>query len=137
MSHKYTIACPPDSKVLIHLTIHSFHQYLLNIHYVQSIVRFDDCAGHGFPIDCLTPAQGYVFSVLTRVQLFPTPWTVAHQAPLSMGFSRQEYWCELPLPPPADLPDPGIKLESHVSPALAAGFFTTKPPGKPPSTDKI
>ena len=44
-----------------------------------------------------------------------TPWTVAHQAPLSMGFSRQEYWSGLPSPPPGDLPDPGIKPESHVS----------------------
>ena len=46
-----------------------------------------------------------------------TPWTVAHQAPLSMGFSRQEYWSGLPFPPPGDLPDPGIKL---LSPALQA-----------------
>ena len=46
-----------------------------------------------------------------------TPWTVAHQAPLSMGFSRQEYWSGLPFPPPGDLPDPGIKL---LSPALLA-----------------
>ena len=46
---------------------------------------------------------------LSRVQLFATPWTVAHQAPLSMGFSRQEYWSGLPFPSPGDLPDPGIK----------------------------
>ena len=45
----------------------------------------------------------------SHVQLFPTPWTVAHQAPLSMGFSRQEYWCGLPCPPPRDLPDPEIE----------------------------
>ena len=54
--------------------------------------------------------------------------TVAHQAPLSMGFPEQEYWSGLPLPPPGDLPDPGIK---PVSPALAGGFFITAPPGKP------
>ena len=53
-----------------------------------------------------------------------TPWTVAHQAPLSMGFSRQEYWSGLPFPPPGDFPDPGIKSTSPVSPALAGGFFT-------------
>ena len=47
--------------------------------------------------------------VLSRVQLFVTPWTVAHQAPLSMGFSRQEYWSGLPFPSPDDLPDPGIE----------------------------
>ena len=54
-----------------------------------------------------------------------TPWTVACQAPLSMGFSRQEYWNGLPCPPPGDLPDPGIEPASHVSLALAGRFFTT------------
>ena len=59
--------------------------------------------------------------------------TLAHQAPLSMGFSRQEYWSALPCPPPGDLPrsNPEIKPESPVSPALAGGFFMTEPPGKP------
>ena len=52
-------------------------------------------------------------------------WTVAWQAPLSMGFYRQEYWSGLPCPPPGDLPDPGIKSVSLTSPALAGGFFTT------------
>ena len=60
----------------------------------------------------------------TQVQLFVTPWTVAHQAPLSMGVSRQEYWGGLPSAPPGDLPDPGIKPGSLMSPALASGFFT-------------
>ena len=59
------------------------------------------------------------------------PLDCAHQAPLPMGFSRQEYWSELPFPPPEDLPDPGIKPSSPVSPALAGGFFTTEPLGKP------
>ena len=63
--------------------------------------------------------------LLSRVQLFVTPWTVALQAPLSMGFSRQEYWNGLPCPPPEDLPDPGIEPESLASPALAGGFLTT------------
>jgi len=54
-----------------------------------------------------------------------TPWTVALQAPLSTEFSRQEYWSELPFSPPGDLPDPGIKFVSPVSPELAGGFFTT------------
>ena len=54
------------------------------------------------------------------VQLFVTPWTVAHQAPLSMGFSRQEYWSGLPFPTPRDLSNPGTKLESPVSLALQA-----------------
>ena len=57
-----------------------------------------------------------------------TPWTVASQAPLSLEFSRQEYWSGLPFLSPEDPPDSGIKL---VSPALAGGCFTTAPPGKP------
>ena len=59
------------------------------------------------------------------VQLFVTPWTIARQAPLSMGFSRHEYWNGLPFPSPGDLPDPGIKPASLTSPALAGRFFTT------------
>ena len=61
-------------------------------------------------------------------QLFATPGTVARQAPLSMGFFRQEFWSGLPFPSPGDLPEPGIE---PVSPALAGGFFTTEPPEKP------
>ena len=64
-------------------------------------------------------------SRFSRVRLFATPRTVACQAPLSMGFSRQGYWSGLPCPPPGDLPNPGIKPESVVSPALAGRFFTT------------
>ena len=53
------------------------------------------------------------------------PWTAAYQAPLSMAFSRQEYWSGLPFPSPGDLPNPGIKPMSLTSPELADGFFTT------------
>ena len=60
-----------------------------------------------------------------RVRLFAAPCTVAHQAPLSRGFSRQDYWSGLPCLPPGDLPDSGIKPVSLTSPALAGGFFTT------------
>ena len=56
-----------------------------------------------------------------------TPWTVAHQAPLCIGFSRQEYWRGLPFPPPGDLADPGMEPTPPVSPALAGKFFTTEP----------
>ena len=70
-------------------------------------------------------------AVLSRVQLFMTPWTVARQAPLSKGFSRQEYWRGLPFPSPREFPNPGIKPTSLESPALANGFFTITPPGKP------
>ena len=64
---------------------------------------------------------------LSRVRLFKTPWTVAYQAPPSMGFSRQEYWSGLPFPSPGDLPDPGIKPRS---PALEADALTSESPGK-------
>ena len=56
---------------------------------------------------------------------FVTPWIVARQAPLSIGFSGQEYWSGLPFPLPGDLPNPGIEPRSLTSPALAGGFFTT------------
>ena len=61
---------------------------------------------------------------------FVSPWTVGRQAPLSMKFSRHEYWSGLPFPTPGDLPNPEIE---PVSPALAGEFFTTQPPGKPHS----
>ena len=67
--------------------------------------------------------------VLSSVWLFATPWTVAHQASLSMEFPRQEYWSGLLFPSPGDLPDPGIEPASPVSP-LAGGFFTPEPSGK-------
>ena len=60
-----------------------------------------------------------------------TPWTVARQTLLSMGFSRQEYWSGLPFPSPGDLPDPGIKPASLMSPELAGEFLLLVPPGKP------
>ena len=66
--------------------------------------------------------------MLSHVRLFCNPYTEAHQAPLSTGFSRQEQWSGLPFPSPGDLPDPGIE---PVSPALAGGFFTTEAPRKP------
>ena len=68
---------------------------------------------------------------LSRVQLFATPWTVAYQAPPSMGFSKQEYWSGLAFPSPGDLPDPGTEPMSPVAPVLAGEFFTTEPPKKP------
>ena len=67
--------------------------------------------------------------LLSQVQIFAAPWTVAHQAPLSVGFSRQEYWSGLPFPTPEDLPNQGIELSSLASPSLAGGFFTTEPSG--------
>ena len=87
--------------------------------------------------NCGTSAQSLISSLasvcvcvcysLSRAQLFVTPWTVAHQAPLSMGFSRQEYWSRLPFPPPGDFANPGIEPKS---PALQADSFLSEPPGK-------
>ena len=69
------------------------------------------------------PAQSF-----SHVRLFATPWTIAHQPPLSMVFPKQEYWSGLPFPSPGDIPSTGIEL---ASPGLAGGFFTAVPPGKP------
>ena len=66
-----------------------------------------------------------MLSHFSCVRLSATLWTVAHQAPLSMRFSRQEYWSGLPCLPPGDLPDPGIEIMSLIFPALEGGFFTT------------
>ena len=79
----------------------------------------------------LSPLTHLCMCVLSRIQLFCDSWTVAHQASLSTGFSRQEYWMGLPFPPPGDLPDSATEPTSLVSPVLAGRFFTTAPRGKP------
>ena len=71
-----------------------------------------------------------MLSRFSHVHLFATRWTVARQAPLSLGFSRQEYWSGVPCSPPGDLPNPGIKSASPTSLALAGGFSTLLPPRK-------
>ena len=93
-----------------------------------------------------TKAQGYIegkgtgrrvgllFSCQVVSDSSATPWTVAHQALLSVEFSRQEYWSGLPFPSPGDLPDLGIE---SASPALAGGFFTAEPPRKPVSASSV
>ena len=75
-----------------------------------------------------TKNQASMLSHFSHVRLLATLRTIAQQAPLSMGFFRQEYWSGLPCPPPGDLPDPRIE---PVFPALAGGFFTTETTGKP------
>ena len=77
------------------------------------------------------PPRACMLSCFTRLQLFATPWTIAHQAPLSMGFSRQEYWSGLLCPPPGDLLDPEIKPESPASLALQADFLLLRHQGNP------
>ena len=81
------------------------------------------------------PGGGMWVCVLSHVQLFATPWTVACQVPVSMGIFRARIleWVAIPLP--RDLPHPGIEPASLVSPALAGGFFATVPPGRPGSGD--
>ena len=74
------------------------------------------------------PSKTFSLTITLIIQLFATLWTVAHQAPPSMGFSRQEYWSRLPFPSPGDLLDPGIEPRSL---ALQADALTSEPPGKP------
>ena len=96
----------------------------------MSLSKPDCLVGRSFVLLCVCArarARAHT-CMFSHVWLFATPWTVARQAPLSMGFSRQEYWSGLLCPPPGDLPDPGIKSASS---ALAGKFFITVPPGKP------
>ena len=72
-----------------------------------------------------------VLSCFSHVQLFATPWTVALQAPLSMAFSRQEYWSGVPCPPPGDLPDPGMEASTPLAPALQADSLLLSHQGSP------
>ena len=93
---------------------------------LKSLVNFHSCPEN--PMNSMNSMCSEVKS-LSCVRLFATPWTVAHQAPLSMGFSRQDYWSGLPFSPLGDLPDPGIKSGS---PALQGdSSLLSKPPGKP------
>ena len=87
-----------------------------------------DAAEHPTVNRAASYSEGLVkVKLLSCVRLFVTPWTVAHQAPLSMGFSRQEYWSGLPFPSPGDLPNPGIEPRSL---ALQANTLTSEPPGR-------
>ena len=82
-------------------------------------------AGQLSPVSLYSGGSVCMLSCFSCARLFATPWTVAYQAPLSLGFSRQEYWSGLPCPSPGDLPNPGIEAGSLVSLALAGRFFTT------------
>ena len=107
------------SSNILHIlvTITSFSSGGVPAHAINSL--WVGCHLHHTPLCCA------VLSCFSRVRLFATPWTAARQAPLSMGFSRQECWNRLPCPPPEDLPDPGIKPVFLMSPELAGRFFTT------------
>ena len=105
---------------------------LLGIYLDKAIILKDTCTPI-FTAALFTIAKTWKqpkvkVKLLSPVQLFATPWTVAYQALLSMGFSRQEYWSRLPFPSPGDFPDPGIQPGS---PTLEADALTSEPPGKP------
>ena len=80
-------------------------------------------------------AEKVKVKLFSHVQLFGTPWTIAYQASLSIGFSRQEYRSGLPFPSPGDLPNPGIKLMSLTAPHWQVGSLALAPPGKPKRSD--
>ena len=97
----------------------------------QSVVPFPVLTVVSWPAYRFFKRQVSEVKLLSHVWLFVTPWTVAYQAPPSVGFSRQEYWSGLPFPSPGDLPNPGIKSRS---PTLQADALTSEPPGKPNKT---
>ena len=103
----------------------------IHLEFQQDILRWQRVPAWLELARCLYVAGTHAFSLpcmlnhFSCVRLFATLWTVALQAPLSMGLSRQEYWSGLPCPPPRDLPDPGIELTSHYVSCNAGGFFTT------------
>ena len=99
---------------------------LLNFAFVLYPILFWDWAPNWDSHTFLTQSW-CVLSCFSCVQLFATPWTAVCQPPLSVGFSRQEYWSGLPCPSPGHLPNPGIKPESSAAPALVGGFFTISP----------
>ena len=85
---------------------------------------------------CFAVGKKYnVVESLSHVQLFAILWTVAHQVPQFMEFSRQEYWSELPFPTPGDLPHPGIELKSYMSPALGVDSLPLHHLGSPFNTN--
>ena len=102
-----------------------FHHLIRCEFFINTLYHVEELAFYFYLSECF-----YHKKVLcecchfSRVQVFVTPWTIARQAPVSMEFSRQEYWSGLPCPAPGDLPNPGTKPTSLTSPALAGGFFT-------------
>ena len=125
-SHRWSVAT-----VVSNVNLEYFHHVPLQIEKVL-LENGESSIGQSYP-----RTLNYVWlhwcchAVLSRVRLSATPWTVAHPALLSMGFSRKEHWSRLPFPTLGDLPNPGIKPVSLPSPASAGQFFTTVPPGKP------
>ena len=127
----HPLACPSytfisHSKIPIFLSVHShfhcfMHLFMLLTHLKNLVLLLHH------PTDVHT----CMLSCFSHVWLFAILWTIACQAPLSMGFAKQEYWSGLPCPLPGDLLDPGIEPASPVFPDIAGGFFTPEPPEKP------
>ena len=112
---KYFLPSNPQQGILFYF--HSLLPFLPQSHFLFSICV---CGKKNVRV-CACVLSGSIMSD------FATLWTATHQAPLSMGFPRQEHWTGLPFPLPGDLPNPGID-QTHV-PCIACGFFTTEPPG--------
>ena len=129
-SHLLSLPSPPTLNLSQHQDL---FQCVGSSHQVARVLEFqlqhpsnENLELISFTIDCFDLRLCVcILSCFSHVWLFATLWTVACQAPLSMGFSRQEYWSVLPCPPPGDGPDPEIVLTSLISPALAGRFFTT------------
>ena len=127
--------CSRESQVPAYLfSANPWHS--LTFEYITQIIWVSFLVYHHiiFPLWLSVPVSKFPFlkghhacmlSCFSRVRLCATLWTIALQAPLSMVFSRQEYWSGLLCPPPRDLPNPGIEPRSLTSPVLAGGFFTT------------
>ena len=101
----------PPQPQNVHRGIHYRHAWLPKCYesYLFSKTTLRECQSKKLWKSTLRKTLKVKVKLLSRVRLFATPWTVAYQVPLSMGFSRQEYWSGLPLPSPGDLPDPGIE----------------------------
>ena len=99
-------------------------RWLMHFHLLPHNVSFNLWTQQCFRTDACPQTNKGSVCVLSRVRLFVTSGTVARQAPLSMGFSRQGYWSGLPCPPPGHLPHPGMEPTSLMSPELTGGFFT-------------
>ena len=107
--------------------VHPLHEKVWCIFFSSSVTatkRFQ-WLNYGHIGSCPQGAMACMLSCISPVWLLATPWNVAYQAPLSVGYSRQEYWSGLPCPPPEGLPDPETEPVSPVSPALAGEFFST------------
>ena len=123
-----------DSVIFIYMCMHyfvySFLLWFIPGHHIQFPVRNSSTL-------FIPPVHTCMLSSFSRVQLFATLWTIAHQAPLSLGYPRQEYLGGLSCPPPGDLSNPGIEITSHEPPALAGGFFTSSAAWEAPHSSRI